>query len=72
MIGKCPYCGNNVARLDGNGVTVSFGLAGPRKAVTYNCPSCHAVLSCEIDPVALRAETVAQTVDELLTKLRQC
>jgi hypothetical protein len=70
MTGKCPSCGKVVSRLDGDGVEVDFGVGSVRRrALTYNCPSCQAVLGCEIDPIALRTEIVAQTVSELLKRL---
>lgn len=72
MIGKCPSCGKNVTRLNGNGVDASFGIGTtPLKALTYNCPFCYAVLGCQIDPIAVRTEIVSQTVDELLKRLKR-
>ncbi len=70
--GKCPKCEKPVTVLRGHGLTVEFGPdITPLKAVSYQCPSCQTVLGCQIDPIAVRTEAVAQTVDELLEKLRQ-
>ena len=70
MMGKCPFCGKFVSKLNGNGVEVSFGIGGSSfNAVTYACGSCNAVLSCQIDPITLRTDIVNMTVKDLLEKL---
>jgi len=68
MHGKCPSCGNIVMKLNGDAVDASFGTQS-YKATTYNCPMCNVVLGCQIDPLAVRNDIVAQVVDELFKRL---
>ena len=66
MNGKCPYCGKMVLSLRLQTLDATSGIGGLTiKAVAYNCMSCNAVLACEADPLALRTEIVAQTVNEI-------
>jgi len=70
MIGKCPGCGNSVTRLDCNTVDLTIGVQSWH-AVTYNCPTCHTVLGCQIDPIALRSDIVAMTAETVVKRLRE-
>ncbi len=56
MAGKCPYCGKNVLSLRINGVDASATMGTRWNALTYNCPSCQAVLGCQIDPIAIKTD----------------
>lgn len=61
MNGKCPKCDALVSRALVSGIA----LAGQNGAVSWNglsylCPFCSTILGVQIDPVALRAETVAE------------
>lgn len=59
MMGKCPSCNNLVARL--NFHSLDAGLPSDAwKAMTYSCPSCNAILGCQIDPIAVEADIVAK------------
>ena len=60
MMGKCPRCENFVTVANANPITIFVG-SSRFNGVTYNCPHCATVLGCEIDPLALRTEIVAQT-----------
>jgi hypothetical protein len=59
-IGKCPGCKaivNNV-RIEGiDGKENPFGSNGWR-CVSYCCPGCNTVLGVQIDPVALKTDTI--------------
>jgi glutaredoxin len=67
--GKCPHCKNalRTVRLENVEVVVSplTGQGGPYVGVSYVCPHCDSVLSVQIDPVALKTDTVAETVKRL-------
>lgn len=65
MIPKCPFCKNVINSLSGHAVTISFMGAPDRRALVYSCPSCNNVLNCEIDPIALRTEIVAQVTEKI-------
>lgn len=56
-VGKCPSCGKviNEVRFE----TVSIKNSNTSwNGITYYCPSCLNALSCAIDPVALKSDTV--------------
>ena len=61
MMGKCPKCDKQVHRVNLHTVEGSAGIGSSTwKCVTYSCPSCHAVLSVQIDPIAIKTDTVRQ------------
>lgn len=64
MSGKCPYCGKLVTSLRGNGIEATFSV-NSWKAVTYSCPACNSILSCQIDPVALKTDIINGVVKKL-------
>jgi TPP-dependent indolepyruvate ferredoxin oxidoreductase alpha subunit len=55
--GKCPKCGTTVSKVGCEAIVIEGGTK-PRRGVSYYCLSCHAVLSVEIDPYALKTELV--------------
>ena len=61
--GKCPKCDHAVNRYIFEVVEAreSIGTVG-RKAVSFLCPHCKAVLGVQIDPLAVKTETVAEIV----------
>jgi len=63
-MGKCPYCNKVVGSLNGDQVEVNVD-GRSWKAVVYSCVSCNAVLSTQIDPIAIKADTVTGVVKEL-------
>ncbi len=66
MAGKCPVCGKAVTVLHGSKTNVTVGgVTYP--GVTYNCPSvgCNAVLGCDVDPIAIKADIVADILAAL-------
>ena len=70
--GKCPKCEKTIGHLLVELLEAWVGMmasGGRYKAVTYCCPSCHAVLGTGLDPLALKADT-AQAVVDLLKKGR--
>lgn len=71
MSGKCPSCKMPVVTLRGGGAKVTFSNQRVFRCVTYNCPACNAVLGCEMDPIALKSDTVAETAEAVLKALRK-
>lgn len=65
MNGKCPKCEKVVASLNLNGVTASVFLGKKWNAVTYSCPHCATILGCQIDPVAIKTDTVNEIIGAL-------
>jgi len=64
MSGKCPHCGKLVTSLRGNALEATINVKS-WKAVTYSCPACHSILSCQIDPVALKTDIINGVVKKL-------
>ena len=52
--GKCPHCGNLVKKVRVNGVPGSVNARDMYHCVTLACNACNAVLSAQIDPVAIK------------------
>lgn len=66
MNGKCPHCNTYVMRLVIRGVPAAEpGSTRTFNALTYHCPSCQSILSCSIDPIAIKTDTVNAVVAEL-------
>ena len=59
-MGKCPHCNSLVSTL-----TLGDVRAGKWNGVSYSCPSCSAVLSVAIDPIALKADTISGVAERL-------
>lgn len=65
--GKCPKCERIVTSVKIESITASTSLIGGRdfNAVSYCCKSCSTVLSVQMDPIALKSDTVAEIIDAL-------
>jgi len=57
---KCPSCSKPVRSAQIDDVSI-----GQWRGVSYSCPSCAAILSVAIDPVALKADTVSGVAAKL-------
>jgi uncharacterized protein with PIN domain len=55
--GKCPKCETTISKVGWETIEIEGGTK-TRRGVSYYCLSCHAVLSVEIDPYALKTELV--------------
>lgn len=69
MAGQCPKCGALCASVRCEHVDVRAGTT-TWHGVSYSCPFCFAILSTGIDPVALKADIVADVVREMKKLLR--
>ena len=67
--GKCPSCAGPVTIINGHVSTINISGA-THKGVTYHCPSCQAVLGCQLDPITIEQRTV-QAVTMEVQKLLQ-
>lgn len=63
-MGTCPHCEKQIGTVTIFPVTAFSGMDS-YKAVVYCCPLCGSVLSAGIDPLALKADTVSDVIDEL-------
>jgi hypothetical protein len=62
---KCQYCGKGFTHVRLEATRVQNAKGGEWNGVIYYCPSCRAVLSVGIDPVALKNDTVQEILREL-------
>jgi hypothetical protein len=72
-IGKCPKCGDLVSRavFDEIDISASPGIAGPTyRGYTILCPNanCRTVLGAGFDPLAIKADTVAEILKAIGVK----
>lgn len=67
--GKCPKCDKAIRGLKishMNATTGVPGISGGYHAMTLECPSCHAIVGAQLDPIAIQEDT-ARRVYELMT-----
>jgi len=63
-MGKCPHCENLIGSVIIDTVDGHADLTKWR-TLLYKCPTCQKVLSCQIDPIAIRTDIVQQVVKEI-------
>lgn len=72
MHGKCPKCEKTIVRVGVDGVTADAGPGRVKwEGLAYTCPHCQTILSVGIDPVALKTDTVNETVAQIAKLLRR-
>lgn len=65
---KCPSCGTSIGTPTMQGVTTGAFMGTQWKCIAFCCPSCDVVLSVQIDPVALKTDTVNAVLQALKAK----
>jgi MinD superfamily P-loop ATPase len=64
--GECPKCGRVVSSCRIENITAFAGIGGATyKAISYSCSSCKAILSVQMDPIALENDLVNRLLQEL-------
>jgi len=67
--GKCPKCDASLDHVDLDGITIGDKISGPlHHGVSYVCPKCKTILGVAIDPIAVKTDTVRQTLEGLGVK----
>ena len=70
--GKCPKCERAVSSVVIDGVSASEFLGSSSwKGISYLCPHCKTILGVQIDPIAVKTDTVNAVVEILMQKLRR-
>lgn len=67
MHGTCPKCGQAISRVNCADVDIQVAFGNTWKGISYNCPHCNVVLNVQMDPIAIKTDTVS----ELFQKLRK-
>jgi uncharacterized protein with PIN domain len=58
--GKCPKCEKVISSVKIEEIPASTGPGGAEwNAVSYCCKSCNTVLSVQIDPIAIKTDTLS-------------
>lgn len=65
MAGKCPKCDRLVTAVDVYDLDIRVRMQSKWKGVQYVCPFCQTVLSIQMDPIALKADTVGEVAAAL-------
>lgn len=55
--GKCPYCQTLITSFEVEDVDAAVLLQPRWKGFAYLCPACRTVLSVQINPLTIRANT---------------
>jgi hypothetical protein len=62
---KCPSCSNAITSPAMKGFTAGVPLGQKWNCIAFCCPTCQAVLSAQIDPVALKSDIISGVVQAL-------
>jgi transposase-like protein len=62
---NCPHCKKSMSELTLEPCGAAINYDSKFKAVAFLCPNCRSVLGSQIDPRAIKTETVAE-IDALL------
>jgi hypothetical protein len=65
MSGKCPKCGEFIDHVGCFRLKAGDPFADKSWALAYTCPSCSTILGCQVDPIALKEDTVDAVVERL-------
>jgi hypothetical protein len=57
MAGNCPWCKAAIVNLKVYPVEALADTGSKYAAITLFCPSCQAVLGCQLDPVKIATDT---------------
>ena len=69
--GKCPKCERVITSATVEELTLSAGFMPRWKGLSYSCPYCHTILGVQVNPLAIKNDTVSETVAELAKMLRR-
>ena len=64
-VGKCPNCQETIPNVVVESIGTQKPIAGGWNAICFRCPSCHTILSVQLDPVALRQDIVENVLKAL-------
>lgn len=71
MHSHCPKCDKVLLSITVNAIEAKVSARTTWNAVEYQCPYCRALLGVGVDPIALKNDTVTQTVEKLVKLLRR-
>jgi uncharacterized protein with PIN domain len=64
---KCPYCNSIISSLTLEEITSSAFMGQPWRTLAYVCPHCQKILNVTIDPIAIKTDTIRETIEIMRT-----
>jgi len=58
MSNKCPKCQNSLHRAVINDISLDVPGGKTWRGLAYVCPDCDTILSVQMDPIALKSDTI--------------
>lgn len=55
---KCPHCDSAITHFNLQEMTSSVFMGTQWVTIAYVCPSCQKIISAQIDPIAIKTDTV--------------
>ena len=55
---KCPHCDSAISRFNLQEMTSSVFMGTEWKTIAYVCPLCQKIIIAQIDPIAIKTDTV--------------
>ena len=55
---RCPHCNSNITHFNLQEMSASAFMGKQWRTVVYVCPQCEKIISAQIDPIAIKADTV--------------
>lgn len=65
MVSKCPSCEALITRAVVNGVDLDVPGGKTWVGLAYVCPFCSTILGVQMDPIALKTDTVSEIAKKL-------
>lgn len=64
-LGKCPKCDKILTNIQVGHVEIDVFMGRKWDGIAYYCPFCNTILSCQIDPIAIKTDIINEIVNEL-------
>lgn len=62
---KCPHCDKMVSYLNLEAITSSVFMGTKWNTIAYVCPHCQKIINAQIDPIAIKTDTINETIENL-------
>ena len=66
-VGKCPKCEITITKVQVEDISIATQFTDKWQGFSYKCPSCHAVLGVQMNPLTLNDDLK----NEILAALRR-
>ncbi|NEU80686.1 hypothetical protein [Nostoc sp. UIC 10630] len=65
VAGKCSKCDTFISYVNIGTITGKVNGKDTWNCISYSCPSCNTILNIQIDPVALKGDTIEGVIKRL-------